>query len=159
MVSAILYSSSTGFTRRYAELLGEKTGLLCYALGGTRQPPKGSEVIYLGWLRAGGLVGLRRAAKRFRVRAVGVVGMSPTPNGKAMEDMSLPAFYLPGGYRPEELKGLDKLMMGAMGRMLAKKAPKDEEAAMMARAFQEGCDFFDPERLGAVVEFLETEGR
>lgn len=159
MVSAIVYNSSTGFTRRYAELLGEKTGLLAYDMNGKSLPPKGSEVIYLGWLRAGSLAGYRKAARRYRVRALGVVGMSPTPNGKAMEDMTLPAFYLPGGYRPDALSGLDKLMMSAMGRMLARKAPKNEEEAMMIRAFQTGCDSFDPESLTPVTEFLKEQGR
>lgn len=159
MIGAIVYSSSTGFTQRYAKLLAEKTGLLAYDMAGGSLPPKGSEILYLGWLRAGSLVGYRKAARRYRVRALGVVGMSPTPNGKAMEDMTLPAFYLPGGYRPDELTGLDKLMMGAMGRMLARKTPENEEEAMMYQAFRTGCDFFDPESLAPVVGFLKEQGR
>lgn len=154
MVSAIVYSSSTGFTRRYAQLLAERTGLLAYDLGGNSLPPKGSEVFCLGWLRAGSVVGLRKASGRYRVRGVGVVGMSLTPNGKTMEDAGLPAFYLPGGYCPGKLKGVNKVMMGMFVRMMTKKPPKNEEEAAMQKALLEGCDFFDPARLEPVVEFI-----
>ena len=75
--SAIVYASATGFTRRYADLLAERTGLPCFALGAVPGPARGAAVLYLGWLCAGGIKGLRKARARYKVQAVCAVGMSP----------------------------------------------------------------------------------
>ena len=48
--SAIVYASATGFTRRYADLLSERTGLPCFALGTVPGPDRGAAVLYLGCL-------------------------------------------------------------------------------------------------------------
>ncbi len=74
--SAIVYASATGFTRRYADLLSERTGLPCFALGTVPGPDRGAAVLYLGWLCAGGIKGLRKARARYKVQAVCAVGMS-----------------------------------------------------------------------------------
>lgn len=154
-IGAIVYTSNTGYTARYAQALAEKTGLPCRTL---EEPgPKGQRVVYLGWLRAGSLFGLKKAMSRYDVAALGVVGMSPTPNGKAMEDMTLPAFYLPGGYAPERLRGINKLMMTVMGKALSRTAPKDPEEAAMRQAFQEGCDWVEERHLEPLLAWLDQE--
>lgn len=51
-MKAIVYTSNTGSTARYAELLGHETGLPVYA-SETRNLPAGAEIIYLGWIMAG----------------------------------------------------------------------------------------------------------
>lgn len=151
-IAAIVYTSDTGFTARYARALSEKTGLPCRKLDQTEA--KGQRVIYLGWLRAGSLCGLKKARRRYTVAALGVVGMSPTPNGKAMEDMALPAFYLPGGYAPAGVKGLNKLMMTMMEKALSRTPPKNEEEAAMLQALREGCDWVDETRLEPLLSWL-----
>lgn len=154
-VDAVVYTSHTGFTARYARALAAKTGLPCRSL---EEPgPRGQRVVYLSWLRAGSLCGLKKAQGRYDVAALGVVGMSPTPNGKAMEDMTLPAFYLPGGYAPEKLKGVYKLMMAAMGKALSRTPPKDPEETAMLRAFREGCDWVDEKHLEPLLAWLNEE--
>lgn len=47
--NSIVYTSNTGFTRQYAMLLGEKTGLPVYSLeeAGQRLAP-GNTIVYLG---------------------------------------------------------------------------------------------------------------
>lgn len=151
-VEAIVYTSDTGFTQQYARLLAEETRLPAYALN-EKRPRRGAGVIYLGWLRAGRVKGLSKAARRYRVLALGVVGMSPTPNGAALADSARPAFYLPGGYRPEAVRGLSRFMMGMMGRMLQKKGAEDPETQAMLDAFSKGCDFSDPARLVPLVQW------
>ncbi len=51
--AAIVYTSQTGFTARYAALLAERTGLPCRPLKEAAALPRGTAVIYLGWLCAG----------------------------------------------------------------------------------------------------------
>lgn len=78
MISAIVYTSHTGHTKEYADLLGRKTGLSVYDLKEARLTlPQGSEIIYLGWLMAGSVKGYAAAKKRFSVKAVCGVGMAP----------------------------------------------------------------------------------
>lgn len=40
--------------------------------------PAGSEIIYLGWIMAGGIKGYKEAAKLYKVRAVCGIGMGQT---------------------------------------------------------------------------------
>ena len=77
-VNAIVYTSNTGYTARYAGLLGKRTGLPVYSLveAGAKLPA-GNCVIYLGWLMAGKIQGYAKAAKRYRIAAVCGVGMGP----------------------------------------------------------------------------------
>ena len=60
--NTIVYTSNTGYTREYAMLLGEKTGLPVYSLdeAGKKLAP-GDPVIYLGWLMAGKVQEIGRA--------------------------------------------------------------------------------------------------
>ena len=40
MVKAIIYTSQTGFTRKYARLLAQETGLMAYELGNSTGSPR-----------------------------------------------------------------------------------------------------------------------
>ena len=75
-MNAIIYTTNTGSTERYAELLARKTGLPAYSLAEAKKRVfAGAEVIYLGWIMAGSVKGYAEAAKRYRVRTVCGVGM------------------------------------------------------------------------------------
>ena len=77
--TAIVYSSNTGHTRKYALLLGEQIGLPAYSLEEAgSQLSGGSPVIYLGWLHASHVKGYAKAARRFDLRAVCAVGLCDT---------------------------------------------------------------------------------
>ena len=152
-LSAIVYTSQTGFTRRYAEMLAQKTGLPACELGGPA-PARGTSVLYLGWLRAGGVQGLAKARRRWDVKGVCAVGMSPEPNGKVLGDPVLPAFYLRGGYAPERLTGLYRPMMSLMSRMVSKASAEDEGARAMQEAFAKGGDWVSAEQLSPVLDAL-----
>ena len=71
-INTIVYTSNTGYTAQYAQMLGEITGLPVWDLA-SRQAPKGSDIIYLGWLMAGNIQGYKKAARDYRIRAVVVV--------------------------------------------------------------------------------------
>ena len=64
--AAIVYTSQTGFTARYAALLAERTGLPCRPLKEAAALPRGTAVIYLGWLCAGGIKGLNWNPDHYR---------------------------------------------------------------------------------------------
>lgn len=159
--SAIVYTSATGFTARYAQLLSRKTGLPCLALERAKELPAGTGVVYLGWLCAGGIKGLKKARKRLAVRAVCAVGMAP-PSAEMAEKLAgqnhlegLPFFYLRGGYAPDKLSGPYKLMMAPMTKAVTGHPPKDQGEAAMQEAFRHGGDWVDEGALGPVLAWLE----
>ena len=47
-MTAIVYTTNTGSTKRYAEMLGEKTGFPVFDLSKAASVEKDSEIIYLG---------------------------------------------------------------------------------------------------------------
>ena len=53
-MNAIVYTTNTGSTKRYAQLLGNETGLPVYALGEAEKTlSPGAKIFYLGWIQAG----------------------------------------------------------------------------------------------------------
>ena len=64
-MKAIVYTSQTGFTRKYAELLAEKVQLPALSSQEAQKVlPRDSEIFYMGWLAAGSVKGLDRAMDR-----------------------------------------------------------------------------------------------
>ena len=149
----IVYTSNTGFTRRYAEMLGKATGLPVYDLA---QSPQGGSALYLGWLRAGKIHGLARARKKHLVTGCCAVGLTDRP---PMEKLSaqLPegkVFYLRGGYDHGGQHGLNCLMMTAMIKSMERRPPEDAAAQGLLRAAREGADFVTEEQLSPVEDWL-----
>lgn len=168
-MKAIVYTSQTGFTRRYAEGLAQKTGLPAYDVKEARgRLPRGSEIFYLGWLIAGEVKGLKSAMDRYTIRGVAAVGISPQGNGELWTEARLNGgasdgggrvFYLRGGYAPERLKGIYRLMMNHMAKTVirqveAKGAEATEEERAMAEVFRSGGDFVREEDLEEIAAWI-----
>ena len=157
-ISAIVYTSGTGFTARYAALLAEETRLPFYELkqaAGALE--RGAGVIYLGWLCAGGVKGLKRARSRYGVRAVCAVGMaaaSTAYTAKIREQNrleGLPLFYLRGGYDPARMTGLYKPVMSMMAKAVAKAPAETPEDQTTRDAFAHGGDWVSADQLAPVL--------
>ncbi len=84
MISAIIYSSTTGSCKKYAEEMSRM--LHIPAVDAKKNAlPKGMEVIYVGWLLGGKVVGLAKVRKDYVVKAVVQVGMGgPNPKSEAV---------------------------------------------------------------------------
>lgn len=167
-IIAIVYTSNTGYTRQYALLLGEKTGLPVYSLQEAKQKAApGSPILYLGWLMAGKVQGYSEAARRFSVAAVCGVGMGAT--GSQLEDLrkanslpqGLPVFTLQGGFDLKRLRGIYKLMMTVMaktaGKGLADKPNRTPDEDAMLDLLQNGGSRVREENLQAVLCWYETQ--
>lgn len=162
--TAIVYTSNTGFTAEYASLLGGETGLPVYALEDAKKSlPKNSPILYLGWLAAGKVQGYDKAVTNFDIQALCAVGM--TRSGSQMEDVKksndlpegLPLFTLQGGFDLKKLRGVYKLMMSVMSKMVAKKlaakserTPDEEDTLDL---FQNGGSRVSLENLKPVLEW------
>lgn len=160
---AIVYTSATGFTARYAGLLAEASDLPLHPLEQAEKTlsPE-TQVLYLGWLCAGTVQGLAKAARHFTVRAVCAVGMSPpdpayTAKLRRPEKLwETPLFYLRGGYAPERLRGIYKPMMAFMTKTVTRAPAQSPEERAMQEAFLSGGDWVSPEALAPVLNWLEA---
>ena len=160
---AIVYTSATGFTGRYAGLLSEASGLPAHPQEqAVKALDSNTRVLFLGWLCAGNIQGLARAARRFDVRAVCAVGMSPPDPAyiaKLRRPETLretPLFYLRGGYAPERLRGIYKPMMAFMTKAVTRAPAKSPQEKSMQEAFLSGGDWVSPEALAPVMNWLEA---
>ena len=139
----IVYKSNTGYTEQYAKLLGDALDMPSYSLDNVPKCHRGGEVIFLGWLFAGNIVGYKKAAKLYKVRCACGVGMGPpTPElvpgfrAKMGIPQSTAVFYLQGGFDINKLKGPMKLIMKVKckeiaGRMSVRAELSPEEQATL----------------------------
>ena len=163
---AIVYTSNTGYTAEYANLLGKKTGLPVYDLAAREKPAKGTNIIYLGWLMAGCVQGYKKGSIRYHVCAVCAVGMGPT--GSQLQDVrkanaipdEIPVFTLQGGFDLARLHGIYRLMMTIMkntaGKGLAEKADRTPEEDAMMDLLSNGGSRVREENLEAVLAWLSA---
>lgn len=165
-MKAIVYTSKTGHTEKYAKLLAEKTGLPVYELKAAKTSLSPSDdVVYLGWLFAGGVKGLKKAKAAFNVKACCAVGMAPAEaqnmeSLKSQNDWSGEGFFaLQGGYAPDKLRGLNKIILNAVNSSNIKKLEafpdKTPEQEEMLNGFKNGYDAVSAEALEPVVTWLE----
>ncbi|MDO4732081.1 MAG: hypothetical protein Q4B50_00995 [Bacillota bacterium] len=164
-MKAIVYTSNTGFTARYAQLLGEKTSLPVYGLKEAKKElaPQ-TEVIYLGWLQAGQITGLKQAARRYRIGILCAVGLAPAVETQLRElrkryQAAYPQlFYLQGGLKIEKLRGPQKWIMKIVCKALHKQIEEKEELSESDRDTQllleQGGDRVDPAALEPVLDCL-----
>ena len=164
-MKAIVYQSNTGFTKKYADLLAKKTGLPVYERTEAHKAlSAGDEIIYMGWLCAGGVKGYEKAAKAYHVLVVCAVGMG-SPAEKVISEIteryhikSAKVFYLQGGFDMNKLHGIYKFMMKMMaktvGSAMAKKADKTDEEIAMLDMMQNGGDYVCNENLTQVLEWI-----
>lgn len=167
-MNAILYTTNTGSTERYARLLAQETGLPAYSLAETKRAVfSGAEVIYLGWLMAGSVKGYAAAAKRYRVRAVCAVGMGQTGTQtdsvrkKTAAPSNVPVFTLQGNFDVKKLHGVYRPVMELMvktagGKLAAKKDRTPEEEDMLNMMLR-GGERVKAEKLSAVLNWYSAQ--
>lgn len=131
----IVYKSNTGYTEQYAKLLGDALDMPSYSLDNVPKCHRGGEVIFLGWLFAGNIVGYKKAAKLYKVRCACGVGMGPpTPElvpgfrAKMGIPQSTAVFYLQGGFDINKLKGPMKLIMKVKCKEIARSDERPRRA-------------------------------
>lgn len=166
-MDAILYTTNTGSTQRYAALLSQATGLPAFPLSQADQSlSPGAEVLYLGWVRAGQVQGYPAAAKQYRVRAVCAVAMArtgtqtDTVRQKSSIPGDIPLFTLQGNFDLKKLRGLYRLMMTIMvktaGKKLAAKADRTPDEADMLDMMFHGAHRVREENLAAVLAWYQS---
>ena len=166
-MNAIIYTTNTVSTARYAELLACATGLPAYSLAEAKSAVStGAEVIYLGWIMAGSVKGYAAAARRYRVRAVCAVGMGQTGTQtdsvrkKAAIPADVPVFTLQGNFDVKKLHGVYRPMMELMvktaGKALVEKSDRTPEVDDMLDMMLHGGERVKAENLRAVLDWYSA---
>lgn len=161
-MKAIVYTSNTGFTARYAKMPGEKTGLPVLELERIKELEKGTPVLYMGWLFANMVKGYPKAAKYLDVQAVVGVGMCETDT--LLEDVrktnrlgDLPLFTVQGGMDHSKLKGINRFMINTLIKaMSGQKNPSEDDKKKLA-LIREGGDYVREENLAQVLAWMEVQ--
>ncbi|MBQ3561306.1 MAG: hypothetical protein IJM98_02695 [Oscillospiraceae bacterium] len=158
--SAIVYTSNTGFTKRYAEMFGEKTGLCVYSMEEAKtRLEKGTEIIYFGWLMAGSVAGYKKAAKLYDIKAVCGVCLGTT--GSQMENVrkncklsdSVPAFTVQGGMDHAKLKGGYGFGIKMLTKFMARKKKRTAGEDAMLELLIKGGDYVCEENLAGIFDW------
>ena len=121
----IVYRSDTGFTREYAEMLAKAEKLkVCPLAEAQGKVGPGESVFFMGPLMAGHISGIDQAVKKFNVKGVCGVGMSPASQqvldtlAKANYTNGAPIFYLQGGWAPKKVGWLKRRMVNMVTKSM-----------------------------------------
>jgi len=161
-MKAIVYESNTGFTQKYAHMLGERTGLKVLPLESAKSElKKGEEIFFLGWICAGKISGYEKAAKLFSVQgaaAVGIMFPDETTIPQLRENnkiTGIPLFFLQGGVAPEKLSMIKRKILSMVAKTVEKAGPKNEGEREMIDALRIGGDFVRAENLDGILAFIQ----
>ena len=130
-MATIIYCSNAGTAKKYAELLSEKTGFPCVEAGKRSKVSPDEEIIFIGWLMAGAIQGYKEVKAEFlNIRAVCGVGMlkGDKADKEVIEKNAVtqPYFFLMGDFDMSKLRGMYKMMMGMMLKMVKGKIKESE---------------------------------
>lgn len=162
--TAIVYTSNTGFTKRYAEMLGGLLNLKVYELKHSKNLPSGADIIYMGWLCAGNIKGYAKAVRRFNILSVVCVALGDAAQEEAVRKSinlpeSTPLFFAQGGMNYEKLKGVNRLLITMLSKGLSSKQNLTDDEKRMLEAINKGGDFADEKNLDAVINWYNQYDR
>ncbi len=160
---AVVYKSKHGATRQYAQWIAEETGADLFNV----EQCKGKElagyetVVYGGGIHAGGIMGidfLSKNRKYFYGKKVLVFAVGINVDNEAAKEEckeinlvkhleGLPCYFMQGAYRPEEITGMDKVIMG----MVKKMVPADSQ---LYRDIEQGADYISRQQIREIVEAI-----
>ena len=159
---AILYTSKAGHARQYAKMLASRLGIPAIEFG-TEHLAKDDPVVFIGWIRAGNVVGLDDALSRYQIRAIGAVGLR-YQNLQLVDNLQgrcggAKVLYLQGGFEPNKLKGLNRLVIKlaakAMARSLKRTTPRNADEEAMLELLQNGGSRVTMDALDPMVHALK----
>lgn len=175
MKTLVVYTSQTGFTKRYAGWIAEKARADLFDLKGVQGKDAAfyeayDALVYAGWCMAGKLVKLNwflDKAPRLKGKKLAVVAVGASPNetpdvATFMKNILsdehrqyVKAFYCQGGIDYDKMKLPSKLMMKLFASSLKKS--KDEKTREMGSFIDHSYDISDIRYIEPLLTFL-SEG-
>ncbi len=175
MKSIIVYSSQTGFTRKYAEWLAQELGAVSIPLGEAQK--KGDEyfedadaIVYGGWVMGGKIVNgewFAQKAPAWKGKKLAMLCVGASPEDSATVDTVLQdalqdglreearAFYCPGGIAYERMKLPSRLLMKAFAAMMRNKKDASAEEKSMGEMLAHSYDISDKKYILPILQYLQ----
>jgi len=172
MKTAVIYTSQTGFTKRYAEWIAEKSKADLFDLKDAQK--KNSDffndydaIIYAGWCMAGKAVKsnwfLNKAPSlKGKKLAIVLVGASPNENPEVAVAMSkiltneqsqyIKTFYCQGGLDYDKMNVASKLALKMFTNALKKS--KDPKTREQGEFIDHSYDIADIKFIDPIIDFL-----
>lgn len=171
MKTIVIYNSQTGFTKRYAEWIAEKSGADCFELSEAKKKnmDKYDAIVYGGWACAGGISRLgwfkgninKWKGKKLIVFCVGgsplenpEIASALKKNFNEIEMQKINVFYCPGGFNYEKMPTASKLMMKMFVKALKAKKDKTEEEELMIKMIASSYDISDIKYIEPIMQCL-----
>jgi len=173
MKTAVVYTSQTGFTKRYAEWIAEAVGADCMDLSEAKKLSMDAydAIVYGGWACAGGISKLswfkgninKWAGKKLIAFCVGGSPLeNPEIEGALRKNFNdtewekVKVFYCPGGFNYEKMSKTSKVMMKMFVKALEAKKDKTEEEKIMVQMISSSYDISDKKYIEPIVECLNS---
>lgn len=162
MKKIVVYESGTGFTAKYAGWIAKELG--CEVIErkkvNTNELAGYDVVIYGGWIMGGMVMGYDKV-KNLGIKHVIVFGVGMTmPSNevatKIAEQNQIPVenfFYFEGGYAPEKLGFLKKMMLNMIKKSVEKKPEKTVEDLHTLETFK-GADHTKQDAIIGLVDLV-----
>lgn len=169
----IVYSSSTGFTKEYAQDLAKEfpQAKLMDFSEFTKEIAENYKLIVFGsWLRAGRIVNLPKFLNLIDLNKQKVIIFTTGANPLDGKDIAkywrnnlseiqlkkIPHYYLPGGMRLEEMPASSKLMIGALKLFLKLKPRKSEDDIAQLEQLKQSFDNSSPKYLKPIITRIKN---
>jgi len=172
MNAIVVYTSKTGFTKRYAEWIAEE--LHCEAAAFNKKSIKSLDryelIIYGGGITANTINGLS-ALKKLRAynekkvivfatgatpeKAVNTINQIRDKNFPEQEKARIPFFFMQGGINYERMGFMGRTVMHFMHSILSKKSNRTEEETEMMNALAASYDASDRSYIKPVLEYIQ----
>ena len=150
MKTAVVYTSQTGFTKRYAEWIAERTGGDAIELGDAKKRDLSGydAIVYGGWACAGSISKISWFKKN--------IDIEPALRKNFDEETykKIGVFYCPGGFDYDKMSGKSKLMMKMFIKMLKSKKNKTEEEETMIKMISGSYDISDKKYIEPIIEYI-----
>lgn len=169
--SVVIYHSQTGFTKRYAQWLGEALGCSCVELARAKELDfsEYETIIFGSWACAGSVSKVKwfkSNIKNWKGKhlAVFCTGASPILTPEAEESMKkcfqgeseqVAIFYCPGGLNYENMPAPSKAAMKMLLRVLKAKKNKTEEDRKQIEMISGSYDIADRKYIEPIVAWAK----
>jgi len=173
MKTLVLYKTSSGFTRKYAEWIAEELSadIFDVAKFDANKLDDYDNVVYGGSLHAVGIIGVKFITKNLdrlkgKKLAVFATGASPVreevirevrdKNFTQEQQKYIRFFYLRGGFDINKLKFIDKLLMTLFKWVIQRKKELTPDEKGMLEAYKKPVDYTRKENVQEIVSYIKS---
>ena len=174
MKTLVIYTSQTGFTKRYAEWISEELNADIYDLKDVKKKTNDffetyEAIIYAGWCMAGMVVKVkwffeRAAYWKNKKLSIVAVGASPNDNPEVDEFLNnlltdeqrpfIKAFYCQGGINYDKMKFSSRTAMKMFANSLKNNKNSSEDDRKKGEMISRSYDISDKRFIDQVVDYI-----